>query len=142
MLALWEGNMDWTHPDLPDLFLQKWFQAEIWSHGKNIFYWSIWSFNLSSLPPQPGNPHAFKLLEFGWFKFHSPWNQNGVQMPHLSVGFDYQFFCKRQISDCGFPVKLKIINPFTPMSDQDRISPDNINTISSRQVMRIEKNIN
>ena len=28
------------------------------------------------------------------------------------------------------------------MSDQDRISPCNINTISSRQVMRIKKNIN
>ena len=34
------------------------------------------------------------------------------------------------------------INLFTPTSDQDRISPYNINTISSRQVMRIEKNIN
>ena len=31
--------------------------------------------------------------------------------------------------------------PFTPMSDQDRISPHNINTISIRQVMRIKKNI-
>ena len=30
----------------------------------------------------------------------------------------------------------------TPMSDQDRISPHNINTISSRQVIRIKKNIN
>ena len=28
------------------------------------------------------------------------------------------------------------------MSDQDRISPNNINTMSSRLVMRIEKNIN
>ena len=27
------------------------------------------------------------------------------------------------------------------MSDQDRISPNNINTISNRQVMRIKKNI-
>ena len=33
-------------------------------------------------------------------------------------------------------------NPLTLMSDQDRISPYNINTISSRQVMRIKKNIN
>ena len=31
------------------------------------------------------------------------------------------------------------INPLTPMSDQDRISPYNINTISSRQVMRLKK---
>ena len=34
------------------------------------------------------------------------------------------------------------LNPFIPTSDQDRISPYNINTVSSRQVMRIEKNIN
>ena len=33
-------------------------------------------------------------------------------------------------------------NPLTPTSDQDRISPYNINTISSRQVMRIKTNIN
>ena len=30
-------------------------------------------------------------------------------------------------------------NPLTPTSDQDRISPYNINTISGRQVMRIKK---
>ena len=34
------------------------------------------------------------------------------------------------------------LNPLTPMSDQDRISPYNINTISTGQVMRIQKNIN
>ena len=34
------------------------------------------------------------------------------------------------------------LNPLTPMSDQDRISPHNINTISTRQVMRMKKNIN
>ena len=37
--------------------------------------------------------------------------------------------------------KLDASHPLTPMSDQDRISPYNINTISSRQVMRIKKNI-
>ena len=36
----------------------------------------------------------------------------------------------------------KHVNPSTPMSDQERISPYNINTISSRQVMRIKKNSN
>ena len=34
------------------------------------------------------------------------------------------------------------LNPFTPTSDRDRISPHDINTISSRQVVRIERNIN
>ena len=37
---------------------------------------------------------------------------------------------------------IEKINPLTPMNDQDRISPYNINTISNRQVMRINKNIN
>ena len=37
---------------------------------------------------------------------------------------------------------LKEINSLTSMSDQDRISPYNINATSSRQVMRIKKNIN
>ena len=34
------------------------------------------------------------------------------------------------------------INPSTTTSDQDIISPHNIHTIESKQVMRIEKNIN
>ena len=34
------------------------------------------------------------------------------------------------------------LNPLTPISDQDRISPYNIDTISSSQVMRMIKNIN
>ena len=33
------------------------------------------------------------------------------------------------------------IKLFTPMSGQDRISPYNINTVSSRQVMRIKKKL-
>ena len=37
--------------------------------------------------------------------------------------------------------KLDASHPLAPMSDQDKISPYNINTISSRQVMRIKKNI-
>ena len=32
-----------------------------------------------------------------------------------------------------------LLNPLTLMSDQDRISPYSINTISTRQVMRIKK---
>ena len=34
------------------------------------------------------------------------------------------------------------VNPLTPMSNWDRISPYNINAISTRQVMRIKKTIN
>ena len=32
-----------------------------------------------------------------------------------------------------------LLNPLTPMSDQERISPYNINAISTRQVMKIKK---
>ena len=31
------------------------------------------------------------------------------------------------------------IHPLTPMSDQDRTSPNNVNTESSRQVRRVKK---
>ena len=32
------------------------------------------------------------------------------------------------------------LNPFTPISDQKQISPYNVYTLTSRQVMRIKKN--
>ena len=35
-----------------------------------------------------------------------------------------------------------VFNPLSPTSDLDRISPHTISTISSRQVIRIKKNIN
>ena len=34
------------------------------------------------------------------------------------------------------------VNPLNPMSDQERISPHYIHTVSCRQVMRIKKNNN
>ena len=39
-------------------------------------------------------------------------------------------------------INIPIVKPSSPTSDQDRISPYTISTISSRQVMRIKKNIN
>ena len=51
---------------------------------------------------------------------------------------------ERMLSDARLPVNVSTVtfNPLTPTSDQDRISPYNINTTSSRQVIRIKKNIN
>ena len=43
------------------------------------------------------------------------------------------------------PILFKLpnqISPLTPRSDQDRISPYNTNTISTRQVMRVKETIN
>ena len=42
---------------------------------------------------------------------------------------------------CNGTKKNMLFNLLSPMSDQDRISPYNIITISSRQLMRIKKNI-
>ena len=35
-------------------------------------------------------------------------------------------------------LSVNSVNPFTPKSDQDRISPYSINTMSRRQVLRIK----
>ena len=46
-----------------------------------------------------------------------------------------------EITFNGTKKKDMLFNLLSPMSDQDRISPYNVITISSRQVMRIKKNI-
>ena len=43
---------------------------------------------------------------------------------------------------CNGTKRNTLFNPLSPMSDQNRISPYNVITISSRQVIRIKKNIN
>ena len=42
---------------------------------------------------------------------------------------------------CNGAKRNKLFNPLSPMNDQNRISPYNVITISSRQVMRIKNNI-
>ena len=43
----------------------------------------------------------------------------------------------------NYPISLsQCVKPLTPISDQDKISPHNIKTISSRQVMTVKKNLN
>ena len=52
------------------------------------------------------------------------------------------FYLLLSVSVCihASPILLLLcLNPLTPMNDQDRISPYNINRISSRQVMKINK---
>ena len=55
----------------------------------------------------------------------------------------YYFLNKNIISNyCVAFIGKVIVNPLSPMSNQDKISPYNINAKSSRKVMRIKKNIN
>ena len=58
-----------------------------------------------------------------------PWGHPSNQIPVESC-FDDIFIIGVKMS------------PLTPVSDQGRISPYDINTISSRRMMRIKKNIN
>ena len=93
-------------------------------------------------------------------KVYSPWrrvNARNVCLETLNSGqftfINLVLVRKSNYQDCDPPhwrstrvsvefIPFIYLNPFTPISDQDRISPYNINTISSRQVMRIKKNIN
>ena len=45
----------------------------------------------------------------------------------------------KQTNKQNIKIKDPEMNPFFPISDQERISPYNINIISRRQVMRIQK---
>ena len=58
-----------------------------------------------------------------------------MQMKYKSSNPIYLF---QRVAD----LQRVLLSTKQPMSDQDRISPHNINTISSRQVIRKEKNIN
>ena len=54
-------------------------------------------------------------------------------------------FCHIPFNFCSNTLSLMVIievNPVSPTSDLDRISPYSFSTVSSRQVMRIKKNIN
>ena len=54
-------------------------------------------------------------------------------------------FCNIPFNFCSNTLSLMVIievNPVSPTSDLDRISPYSFSTVSSRQVMRIKKNIN
>ena len=54
-------------------------------------------------------------------------------------------FCHIPFNFCSNTLSLMVIvevNPVSPTSDLNRISPYSFSTVSSRQVMRIKKNIN
>ena len=51
-------------------------------------------------------------------------------------------YCKSYRYECSFYGLVAFVNFLAPVSDQNRISPDNFNITSCRQLMRIRKNIN
>ena len=70
-----------------------------------------------------------------------PWStslENGEEDKMQQIGRE-----RRERIFLGETLQVRhLTNLLTPMSGQDRISPYNIKTISSRQVTRIKKNIN
>ena len=63
-----------------------------------------------------------------------------VTVSHPSVSFNGFFVQSPTCTE--WSVNLEPLNTLTPMSEHDRISLYNINTISTRQVTRIKKNVN
>ena len=68
---------------------------------------------------------------------------NSKTIESRSNGWSYPFQKNWEPFEFFFLVTPRTLslNPFTPMSDQDRISPYSINTIFGRLVTRIKKNI-
>ena len=81
-----------------------------------------------------------RLMRFGLNRNNNTWQQV------LSSFLNIEKYCGKARRDesnsCCITGLIFFFEPLTPMSDQDRISPYSVNTISSRQVMRIKKNIN
>ena len=80
----------------------------------------------------------FKLLHD--FQSLSTFSSLAIQVPSWLTIFSLRYFfffnqTQPNISWASF-------NPVSSTSDLDRISPYTINTVSSREVMRIKKNIN
>ena len=80
----------------------------------------------------------FKLLHD--FQSISTFSSLAIQEPSWLTIFSFRYFfffnqTQPNISWASF-------NPVSSTSDLDRISPYTINTVSSREVMRIKKNIN
>ena len=61
---------------------------------------------------------------------------------YTSCDFHPNILVKALPCNLNYKLSQYIFNPLTPLSDQDRISPYYICTVSCRQVMRIKKNLN
>ena len=86
---------------------------------------------------------TFQGLIILWIKFSPCLKNTPLNNPQFSWTFDLNiYFYNQRKDDRKLTVEGRLFNPLTPMSDQDRVSPYNIGTISTRKVMRIKKNIN
>ena len=86
--------------------------------GMFIGTWNVFMYNLLAFfSPSPPSPH---LLSF-------------IHPTRQSKGVSRWCLCRSDLLTAeGIAAFLLLLNPSTPMSDQDRISPYNINTISTR----------
>ena len=115
--------------------------------SNNISNWYL------SLPPPPPLPHLSAwnvLLLLEEASFWSALRLKGLNktnsfscVTEVTRGKEKMHWIPNycsffHLSSCAIQsLRLFGFNPFTPMRDQDRISPYNINTTSSGQVMRI-----
>ena len=113
---------------------------------------SLFNSNAVMLMPNLSSDKLTRVLSLNWTNivtvpattmnwsivFPRRWTSTEFRKTQISIPrkLMYRKFKKLPVSHNHF------FHPLTPMSDQDRISPYNINTISTRWVMRIKKNIN
>ena len=84
-----------------------------------------------------GDPLSMSCQIFTWILFPSLLAHSflRVSLKDTRVGFPTHGVCWNRFLSKSFV----IFDPLPPISHQDRISPYNINTISSRRVTRIKK---
>ena len=95
----------------------------------SIYIYHAWHMRHTSVPSDPIYILRHFMLLCIFSVIYQRWCQNVVRVKTKKVAHETQ------------PSVTDILNPSTPMSDQDWISPYYFKPTSSRQVMRIKKNI-
>ena len=100
------------------IFQRKLWRVHLWCHRKD------------------GTIQDGKCFEFGraFTKQNGPFEKKS-RVPLMYLIYLLNIYVKRKWTFFGFTC------PLTPIGEHDRISPYNINTMLSRQVMRLKKNI-
>ena len=77
------------------------------------------------------------IIRDGWVKFNAAYMVLNNQI--LKNRNCYNFL---DVPGMDYHMCKAVLNPLTPISDQDMIFPHHVKTISSQQVIRMKKNIN
>ena len=100
------------------------------SPEKTLQNWDWWNFDIAHATCNLHLCHNFALMLQLWTCF--TWKIHSFSANQKSVSFFSCILIKSINMKCMIMFMVWYFNPLTPMSDQDRISPYNTNTISTR----------